>query len=331
MVNKNNKSRAASVSLLAKLDVQKDERLTKVPIETGRIRHFFNVFKSNYTDLMLANLLFIVFALPAILVIFMVVPRMISALNINLDFNGDMGIAFGGRYEVTEGLLNIYNSWQWGFLMLVPCFALMGIGMAGLFYCVRNMLWGAPVKIRIHFFRGIKKRWAEFLLAFTYLGFVVWAVGYSIFEYLKSNLNGTANAGHWVFMIFSCLLALLSILYLMMSLPMYVNFRFKFGSNIKNSIILSLTMFVAEIILLIVLAIPFLMMLSDFTKMIFYVALAMIGISFYTLAISALAQNVFDSTIIPLYEHELKEKEKEAKKERDRQNRQTKANRKKRR
>lgn len=212
--------------------------------------------------------------------------------------------------------------------MLVPCIALMGIGFAGLFYCMRNYLWGAPVKIRVHFFRGIKKRWAEFLLSFTYVGFVVWAVGFSILEYLKNSLQGAANAGHWVFMIASCFIALLSLLFLMNALPMFVSFKYKFKSVVKNSVIFSITMLLIEMILIVLLALPFLLLLSSFTKMIFYVAFAMIGFGFYAMAITALAHNFFDSTIIPLYEYELKNKEKEERKEREREMRIANANRK---
>lgn len=322
--NKNGKNSAnvkeiRQATLLSKLDLQKDERLTRLPIETGRISHFFSTFKANYAEIMLSNLLFVLFALPAIAVIFFIAPNMIKSLNAGLDFNGDMGIGLGGKNQMIDGMLNIYNTWQWGFLMLVPCIALMGIGFAGLFYCMRNYLWGAPVKIRVHFFRGIKKRWAEFLLSFTYVGFVVWAVGFSILEYLKCDLLGTVNAGHWVFMIASCLVALLSILFLMNALPMFVSFKFKFKSVVKNSIIFSITMFLIEMIVIILLALPFLLLLSSFTKMIFYVAFAMIGFGFYALAITALAHNFFDSTIIPLYEYELKNKEKEERKERERE------------
>lgn len=336
MADRNNKNAKNGVNakeirqatLLSKLDLQKDERLTRIPIETGRISHFLRTFKTNYAEIMLSNLLFMVFALPAIAVIFFVVPNMIKTLNAGLDFNGDMGIGLGGKNEILQGMLNIYNTWQWGFLMLVPCIALMGIGFAGLFYCMRNYLWGAPVKIRVHFFRGIKKRWAEFLLSFTYVGFVVWAVGFSILEYLKNSLQGAANAGHWVFMIASCFIALLSLLFLMNALPMFVSFKYKFKSVVKNSVIFSITMLLIEMILIVLLALPFLLLLSSFTKMIFYVAFAMIGFGFYAMAITALAHNFFDSTIIPLYEYELKNKEKEERKEREREMRIANANRK---
>jgi len=147
-------------------------------------------------------------------------------------------------------------------------------------------------------------------------------------EYLKNSLQGTANAGHWVFMIASCFIALLSLLFLMNALPMFVSFKYKFKSVVKNSVIFSITMLLIEMILIVLLALPFLLLLSSFTKMIFYVAFAMIGFGFYAMAITALAHNFFDSTIIPLYEYELKNKEKEERKEREREMRIANANRK---
>ena len=320
-VKRAKETKSVEKSLFLKLDLSKDERLTRTPIEGGRISHFFSTFKKNYTDIMLANLLFMVFALPAVLIIFWLTPSIIKTLNGMLDFNGDMGIGFGGKYDIVEGMLNIYSSYENMFLMLIPCFSLMGLGMAGLFYISRNFLWNAPVKIRVHFFRGIKKRWAEFLLAFTYLGGVVCMMGCSVLEYMKADVLGTVNAGHWVFMIVSAILLLLSIMYLMISLPMCMSFRYNFKSTVKNSSILTLSLFVVILILIIVLAIPALMMLNSFLRMIFYVAVAMIGFGFYVLAVTALAHNIFDTTIIPLYEHDLRRQEIEEKKERDRVNR----------
>ena len=322
-VTKQKQTKPSKLAILyTKLDLAKDERLTRTPIEGGRIGHFFSTFKKNYTDIMLANLLFIVFALPAILAIFYFAPTMIRALNSMLDFNGDMGIGFGGKYDIVSGMVNIYNTYEYMFLILIPCFSIIGLGMAGLYYCSRNWLWGAPVKISKHFFRGIKKRWAEFLLTFTYLGAVVCMMGCSILEYLKADALGTPNAGHWVFMIASAILLLLSAIYITTSLPMSVSFRFKMGSAIKNSLILSIATFPIILITLIVLALPMLFVLNSFMRIILYVALAMIGVAFYVLAVSALAQNMFDSTIIPLYEHDQIRREKEEKKERDRAERQ---------
>ena len=325
MANNVNKKQQEKLSrsavMLAKLDLSKDERLTRTPIETGRISHFFSSFKKNYSELMLANLLLMVFLIPALVIIFYLTPTTITAGNASLDFNGEMGLGFGGRYETSQGLMNIYNAYEMMFLFLIPCFSLFGIGMAGLYYCCRNVLWGVPIKIRVHFFRGIKKRWAEYLLAFTYLGGVIAMVGCSILEYMKHALYGTANAGHWVFMIVSVLLMLLSTMYLMVSLPMEMSFRYKFKSVVKNSLILNLTMGVLVLILIVVLALPLLLMLNSFMRTILFVAIAMIGFAFYVLADVALAHNMFDTTIIPLFEHDQKRREREEQKERQRQNR----------
>ena len=321
----NNSGKAKKPSLASKLflklDLSKDERLTRTPIETGRISHFFSTFKKNYSELMLANLLFMLFALPAVLVIFWLTPNIINSLNGALDFNGDMGIGFGGKYDTIQGMVNIYSSYETMLLILIPCFSLAGLGMAGLFYVSRNLLWGAPVKIRVHFFRGIKKRWAEYLLSFTDLGGVVCMMGCSVLEYLKADALGTTHWGHWVFMIVSAIVFLLSIMYLIISLPMMMSFRYKFASNIKNSVLLTITMFPIILILIIVLSLPMLFMMNSFLRIIFYVAVAMIGFSFYVLAVSALGHNVYDSTIIPLFEHEQQLKEKEERRERARQNR----------
>lgn len=149
----------ARSTILTHLTVDKDLSLNREPLKIGRVRYMRQCFKANYTKMLMLSLLLLLFAAPAIVLI-VLYPSQASEATAHLNFSGNIGIGYPGSIDATaEGMAILYDLQFKLMAYLVPCIAFFGIGCAGAFYCARNVLWGVPLKLGKHFFRGIKLYW----------------------------------------------------------------------------------------------------------------------------------------------------------------------------
>ncbi|MEG1608362.1 MAG: hypothetical protein RR348_00695 [Clostridia bacterium] len=188
--------------------------------------------------------------------------------------------------------------------------------MAGAFHCCRNLLWGAKVKVLKHFFRGIGKHWYKFVLAFGYMGLVGTSIGSGLCILLKNMaIYGKCNAGIWIWVIASCILALASVIYFMFALPTHVQYNFSFKATIKNSILLAPMLIVPTIFALIGLTLPMLLSLIGIIKFIVYLYILGLGLTQYTTFILAFGQYANDNFVRALFDLQLKTRQREHEKE----------------
>ena len=306
-----------SARLLRKLHLCQDMRLEKNDIEVGMFKHFWGTFKSNMTSMFANNLMFLLFALPIVIFIFFIMPLLEQKYIIDNNFNfvGDLGLGFiGATNDTLVAMRGIYNMRILYYLTIIPGFTLMGIGASGLFYCMRNKVWGANTKVFKHFFRGVKKYWWQFMLAFTFIGVVVYGFVASIQAYLLMSVGATAPWWIWLVMVLISILALLTLVFMIVYLPTINMYRMKNRYTIKNSLILSFISFVPAVIMVLLLAIPFAMMAWMFTKIIFMVLFGLYGFSFYALAVQCFGQFNADKFTNYLYDQSIIQAEREKRK-----------------
>ncbi|MDE7336963.1 MAG: hypothetical protein K2N32_02490, partial [Clostridia bacterium] len=201
-------------------------------------------------------------------------------------------------------------------ITLFPTCLLLGLFASGLYYCCRNMLWGTKVKIFKHFFRGIKAHWYKFVLSFAWLGALATGFACSLIMILKETaVNGQANAGWWVLVVFTGLIALVSAIYMLIGNGMYVCYKYKMKDYIKNTCSVTLMTIVPALIVVLFfsgfMALSFINMLN----VIILIIMAMIGFSAFAVFSLACSQYVCDNTIGYLYEEQLKIKKKEMEKQ----------------
>ena len=135
----------------------------------GRIRQAMQVILVNMTKLVLLNLIMVLaccaFDCNGILLSAYAGTQYLSGLN----FSTGIGIGLGVQDDTVSALSQIYDVRLKVYgITLFPTCILFGLFASGLYYCCRNMLWGAKVKIWKHFFRGIKVHWYKYILSFLF-------------------------------------------------------------------------------------------------------------------------------------------------------------------
>ena len=308
------KSNSLSTKLLRNLTLSGDLSMNREPLQTGMFKHWWTIIRANLSNLLALNLMFFLFAAPIIVVAFFVFPVLETKFILDSGFNfvSDMGLGFTGSNQDTEmALRGIYMFRIMFNTLIIPGFALAGVGAAGLFYCMRNKVWGANVKVGVHFFRGIKLYWWKFMLAFLVVGIGVYGIIGSINAYFFYSVLGTAPWWVWVLMIGACIFTLLTIIYMLNYLPAVTMYRMKHTKTINNSLILSVVTVVPALMIIVGLSLPLFAFFNSISTLILAIFFLFYGFSFYVLAIQCFGQYVADSFTNILYEQSVLQAERE--------------------
>ena len=144
---KSNKPSFAA-KVLQNMTLGSDLSINRPAIQTGFFRHWWQTFRANYGSLVLQNIMCLLLAAPFIAFVFFIMPQLEQRWILQSGFNfvGDLGFGFtGGTNDTTLAIRGIYLFRLMFYSLIIPCFSLMGVGMAGLFYSSRNVAWGAKV------------------------------------------------------------------------------------------------------------------------------------------------------------------------------------------
>ena len=291
--------------LYSKITPEKDLRVNAVERKGGMISEFFRIFKTRFIDLVLINLIFLVFLIPFFVIFFWLVPGLVNAINADLNLMGNIGLGYPGlNTDTTNAEYMVLEVFEFAFLLTIPCFTFAGLGASGLFFCARNFMWEANVKTLKHFFRGIKLHWWKFIIIFTLLGGFVALFAYLIIMQLEFIVLKTAAWWSYLVIVICALLALAVFVFFVNLCPLVVHYKFSFKDLIKNASILSVTTPLADLIVVIATALLFLSFIS-FMSFIIIIFMGFVGFSFYALMYTALAQAKYDGIITPLYEQKI--------------------------
>ena len=283
----------------------------------GRIREAIQVISTNMTKLVLLNLIMVVACVPLIVMVMYYQNTQEAAILSGMNFSTGIGIGFGVQDDTVTALSQIYDVRLKVYgITIFPTCLLFGLFASGLYYCCRNMLWGANVKIWKHFFRGIKAHWYKFVLSFAWLGALATGFACSLIMILKETaVNGQSNAGWWVLVVFIGVIALLSAMYMLVGNGMYVCYRYKMKEYIKNTSSLVLMTIVPTLIITLFFSGAMALFFVNIINVFLLVVMVMIGFSAFAVFSLAYSQYVSDNTIGYMYEEQLKIKKKEQEKQ----------------
>lgn len=283
----------------------------------GRIREAIQVISTNMTKLVLLNLIMVVACVPLIVMVMYYQNTQEAAILSGMNFSTGIGIGFGVQDDTVTALSQIYDVRLKVYgITIFPTCLLFGLFASGLYYCCRNMLWGANVKIWKHFFRGIKAHWYKFVLSFAWLGALATGFACSLIMILKETaVNGQSNAGWWVLVVFIGVIALLSAMYMLVGNGMYVCYRYKMKEYIKNTSSLVLMTIVPTLIVTLFFSGAMALFFVNIINVFLLVVMVMIGFSAFAVFSLAYSQYVSDNTIGYMYEEQLKIKKKEQEKQ----------------
>ena len=123
-------------SMLLNLTVDRDLRtVDKRELKTGRIAYFFEVVRDKFNEMLKVQIFFMLFALPALALVFLYAPVLISNSLAEFTFGNSMGIGYADSFDSTSmGVLAIYDVYRYILLLIMPAMLIAGIGASVLFY-----------------------------------------------------------------------------------------------------------------------------------------------------------------------------------------------------
>ena len=271
MANSQNKEKKASAFKLFLLksfalapEARNEEKKGEYP--GGRFKRFKDIFKAFSQDLMMVNVLTILFALPIIAVVMFITILGAESFGYMLESIKEtpylmsglgMGISLGTSIASSKVMMLMsYRIMILGIAVFIP---ILGFGFAGAIYVCQKIVWGerfltkkdkrtgADVNRTVtEFFRGVKLYWKQMVLTFS-LYAVFFAGGAElILEFVGALWGGYANVGHYFAVIIGAIILLFSSMILVNLVPQVVSYdkTLKYGEKLKNACLYTVTFLV---------------------------------------------------------------------------------------
>ncbi len=271
MANSQNKEKKVSAFKLALLrsfalapEARNEEKKGNYP--GGRFKRFKDMFKANSQDLMMVNVLTILFALPIIAVVMFITilgaeqfGYMLEGVKETPYLMGNLGLGLSAGASIASTkvmMLMSYRIMVLGIALFIP---VLGVGFAGSMYVCQKIVWGerfltkkdkktgADVNRTVtEFFRGVKAYWKEMVLTFT--GFAVFFAGGAelILEFVSALWGGYANVGHYFAVVIGAIVLLFSTMVFVNLVPQVVSYdkTLNYAAKLKNAVLYTVTFFV---------------------------------------------------------------------------------------
>ncbi len=294
-----------------------------LPEGVGRFKYFWSVGRRRNSSILVANLMFVIFALPLAAIFALV-----------MAFGGVEQIAYllkgiGAPYLMTNIGFGVASSSLTvadvsGYIaevyyIIFACAGagvlIMSIGLSGMMPLCMNFIigdtfmskkdnYGNDVPRAIpEFFRGIKKYWWQFLIVGAMMMVLVAGIG-NVFVYFISSFNlGQAGVGHWFMIIFAAAFALLSLMFLLHLMPIIVLYEMPFKDKMKNAVIFTFQMFLQNFFIVAVFAVPFILLglTNMIVSSIILAVLLVYGTKYYCMTMCNYEQYLSEKIIMPLY------------------------------
>ncbi len=241
---------AEKKGFLHQLIVGKDkaEGYARASLPSNRWELFFDIVKGRFWKLVLLNIMMLIgLILPLMLLLYNYLNK--AALDASLPYSAHIGAGYP-IYEDLKLQGMYYASQLEGqmFLLLIPALMIAGVVCSGIFYIMRNLVWSEGVFIAPDFWKGLKDNILHFLLIFFMLGVVIWMTRQS------SNLAAisiAAGDGNFFISLSSAAVVIVSVLFGIMCLYMMtltVTYKLKFFQLIRNAFILTLGLFLPNLL-----------------------------------------------------------------------------------
>lgn len=328
----------SKVGLLKYLKFDKESRADEgisAPVEIGRIKYFWSIFTKYNSDMLLPSLLFILTAVPMFAVFIFVKIYGMETLSYKLNsitnlpyFMSNIGIGISSSSSVISAKIQILKVYQIYYLAFAAGFLIMSIGLSGMMRISAKLIWkdsfitkkdtygnNVPRLVK-EFFLGVKKYWWQMLI-FGFIGMVLIAgVSNAVIYFISCLWSGKAGAGVYILMIFACIIGVLGGIFLMYLSSFIVMYDIPFLQKMKNSILLTIQMFLPNFFILLTIALPLLLIsvTSGFLNVVIAAALMVFGVNFYSLLTCNYLQYYSERIITPVYSAQFARAQKKKKK-----------------
>ena len=261
--------------------------------QVGRFAHFRTTFLGKLWIMSKANWLELLFCAPMIITFIMFYVKNTYA-NVSINYSGNFGLGYPVITDAAEvGLARGFYLTMYRALIMIPCFVVAFVGLAGLFNVIKYETWGTDVKVIRTFIKGIRNNFVPFM----WMGLLV-GVCYFLLE-LALNVFDVYHLSI-VFKIIAVLLVIAIFLFVL-SLTMYMTtqasvYNLDFKSLFKNSLIFTISFIPQNLIFIVFGLLPLLCFLlpSGVLRIIGVVLAATLGISYLSCVWTIYAQFVYD-------------------------------------
>lgn len=219
---------------------ERSENYARSKLPSNRWQLGWDIFKTNFTRIIIINLIMLVFALPLIAILFFR-SFYVSLAAQNVPFDSFMSYPFIGSLSGDAEMLQI-GSHLYVTSFLPLAMIILAVGLSGVLYILRNMVWTEGVFVGSDFWRGVKRNFfvvAGTLLLYSvllYAGLISIAfANYLIATGQNVVLFTITKVVTWI------VLGFITIMMLHM-LTMSVTYKLSFFSLIKNAFILTLAL-----------------------------------------------------------------------------------------
>ncbi len=323
----NKRAQKKALGLMERLSFYPEYRRdggTTPPLEEGlgRFKYFWSVGRRRNSSILIANLMFILFALPLVALIVTVTVAGVENIAYFLEkmtapylmTNVGFGIS-DSAYTFADVSRYISNVYYIVFAIAGVAVLIMSIGLSGMMPLCMNFILGdtffskkdnygndVPRAIK-EFFWGVKRYWWQFMIVGAMMLVLVAGIG-NVFVYFISSFKlGEAGVGHWFMIIFAGIIALFGLMYLLHLMPTIVLYDMPFKNKMKNSLVFTFQMFVQNLLIVAVFSVPFILLAltNTIVSAIVLAVLLVYGSKYYCLTMCNYEQYLSEKIIVPVY------------------------------
>lgn len=258
---------------------------------------WWDTFKTRLGALCKVNLLLLLFLIPIIAVLIFSYFQE-AAFGMAIPANSNFGIGYYPRDDINS----LYDSMKLTvtltqYLLLVPCFMLFGVGLAGATYVVRRISWGEGVHVCANFGHGIKENWKYFvgasaLLALSYFGMMFCFFGLETFSSSKFLVT--------IIQVMGVIQFVFVLIMFMYFCTQCVTYQLKFTDLIKNSFLFAIALFPQNLFFMALAIFPILFAFA-FSDLVWISVIGWILIIFVGLANMLLVWTVYNHYVYDRY------------------------------
>ncbi|MBE5732666.1 MAG: hypothetical protein E7353_06470 [Clostridiales bacterium] len=258
---------------------------------------WWDTFKTRLGALCKVNLLLLLFLIPVIAVLLFSYFQE-TAYGMAIPANANFGVGYYPRDDINS----LYSSMKLNvtltqYLLLVPCFMLFGIGLAGATYVVRRITWGEGVHIFANFGHGIKQNWKYFvggsaLLALSFFGMMFCFFGLDMFS--------SSQVLKIIVQVVGVIQFIFILIMFMYFCTQCVTYQLRFFDLVKNSFVFAIGLFPQNLLFMALAIFPVIFAFA-FADLIWLSVIGWILIVFVGLANMLLVWTVFNHYVYDKY------------------------------
>ncbi len=277
---------------------EKSEGYARSTLPSNRWELFWDIFKGRFGKLFILNILTILFFLP---LIFLIIYRtgLLATYGSLYPFAQGFGVGYLAPVSLTGYSENIIFSVNTLTLLFLPIVSMIAaIGISGLAYVIRNMVWTEGVFIANDFWRGIKQNAKQMCLVALLYSVVFYVFTLAISFTNQAIALGTLPGLFTAVKIIAIILLSFCTLITLHMITLCVTYELPMKHLIKNGMVLSIGMIFSNIVMVLAAAIPFLiLLLGNFVLLFGILFILIFGFSFAMLVWTVYSQWIYDGYI----------------------------------